>query len=150
MQRSIVKPLGTAKKGPTRFLFLLLLILGLSSGCDAELEPPPDEILGVWSTEASSHAGRTFEISKSMIRFGTGEYSAPATFSVIGVERGESINGEEVFVIHHRESDGSESETRVAYRQGQKPSMMAGTPPSLRFVNRKEIWTQTARAASDG
>lgn len=131
-------------------LVLGTLLLGLTLGCgEAELEPIPDEILGVWLTDAPSYQGRTFEIRKDMIQFGTGEYSAPAIHSVIGVERMESSDGSEIFAIHHRESDGTSSQTKVAYRPGNKPSMTAATQPTLVFVNRKEVWKRMGRANPD-
>lgn len=55
---------------------LLAICLLLWNGCQPGNKSTPDDLIGVWKTTDSRYAGRSFELTKDHIIFGTGENSA--------------------------------------------------------------------------
>lgn len=82
-----------------------LVLVGLS------LVPPnreiPPELLGVWATEAESHADRVFTITDSTVIFQTGETDS-VIYPVVEVIRNDTDSGAEYVIRHDVEGDVAE------------------------------------------
>ena len=93
-----------------------LVLVGLS------LMPPdreiPPELLGVWATEAESHADRVFTITDSTLVFQTGEADS-VIFPVVEVIRKDTDSGAE-YVIKH-DVDGDVADFAFYYMEMPEP-----------------------------
>jgi hypothetical protein len=103
-----------------------LVLVGLS------LAPPnkeiPPELLGVWATEAESHADRVFTITDSTLIFQTGETDS-VIYTVVEVIHNDTDSGAE-YVIRH-DVDGSVAEFAFYY--------MAMPEPLIQFKNQRNM-----------
>ena len=83
-------------------VFAVVLVVGLVL-VGLSLMPPnreiPPELLGVWATEAESHADRVFTITDSTVIFQTGETDS-VIYPVVEVIRNDTDSGAE-YVIKH-------------------------------------------------
>ena len=130
----------TGTQGRDRGGFLRILILcglTLCTACEQESAPTPNEILGVWRTDAPRHVDRTFEIRDDAIVFGTGKFSAPRLHVLLRVESKPDLAGWKVCTLFYREYDGTIAELDLEYQA--QPS------PKLRFPNREEFWVRSER-----
>ena len=93
-----------------------LVLVGLS------LMPPnreiPPELLGVWATEAESHADRVFTITDSTLVFQTGETDS-VIYPVVEVIRNDTDSGAE-YVIKH-DVDGDVADFAFYYMEMPEP-----------------------------
>ena len=138
MEMSITEHTKSAT-APTLIVALLTVLVG----CASEVSPPPEQILGIWSTDSERYAGRTFEIRTDAIVFVTGEFSPPILHSLAQAEALPESNSKSRWRLHYRETDGTISTLDLDYRP---------TPePTLQFANRKEIWKRVInkKGASD-
>jgi hypothetical protein len=78
----------------------------------------PDELVGVWRTEAASHADRGFEIQKTSVRFQIDE-TVWTTHTILEVERDQGDSGVN-YVIHH-DAEGDEALFAFVYFEAPDP-----------------------------
>ena len=86
----------------------------------------PDELVGVWRTDAPSHADRGFEIQKTHVRFQIDD-TVWTTHEIVEVERDDGDSGVS-YVIHH-DAEGEEAHFAFVYFE---------TPePMIQFTNQR-------------
>lgn len=108
------------------------------TGCSAEPEPMPDDLLGTWTTNDAAYEDRSFEIHPDRLVWETGRYVAADRRPLVGVESQVPVDGWAVYRLLYRESDGVVSDIELHYRS--KPE------PTLRFANRRQLWTKRGAA----
>ena len=81
-------------------LTLFLAVLGCES---KQVETVPDDMVGVWETSSKRYADRTFTLTESTIRFGTGDGQA-VTHPILRVERHSGSR----YTIHYENDDEQE------------------------------------------
>jgi hypothetical protein len=113
---------------------LTLLCASVAVGCE---EPPPRDapvpLVGMWATDAPSHADRFLEFGTQTITFGTGDHGS-VTHLIDGVTAspGEGADATH-YEISYLDSEGERSRIGFTYR--------ATRPlPSLVLDHRDEKW----------
>ena len=120
----------------------LLACLLATGGCGQGLEPPDDQLLGVWTTDAARYQGRFFEVRPDAIVFGTGAYSPARLHRLIGVAPAPSKASDgQGFRLRYREDDGALVDVEVFVR--------SGVQAQLRFANREEVWRRANAAGGE-
>ena len=105
-------------------------------GCAEELQPPHDDLLGVWKTDAPRYRGRFFEVRSDALVFGTGEFDPSRLLRLVGVIPSDSkATDGEGWILRYREDDGALIDLEVFVRPGPNAR--------LRFANREEVWRRT-------
>lgn len=132
---------GTASRLCGWCFLPLMFVVAVLASCASEPAPTPDEILGIWVTDAPRHQDRTFEIRDDAVIFGTGKFSAPRLYLLVGFEPRPEITGWQVCTLLYREYDGSIAELDLQYQMRPKPR--------LRFSNRKEFWIRAENHGGD-
>lgn len=119
-------------------IFAAVVLVGLVLVA-LSLVPPnkevPPELLGVWATQAESHADRVFTITDSTLVFQTGETDS-VIFPIVEVIRNDTDSGAE-YVIKH-DVDGSVADFAFYYME---------TPePVIQFKNQRNMdWRKAGR-----
>ena len=123
----------------SRAVSVILLSVSLF-GCGGESKPLSEGILGTWRTNAPGYEDRTFELRRDGLLFGTGRFGAPSFHSIVNSERIETDaeRAAEHWHIEYRETDGAIGEVELIYRES--------PVSSLRFANRKEVWSRALGA----
>ena len=111
---------------------LVLLAVLLVAACDAQPEPPPQELIGVWVTAERRYADRSFEVRRDSILFGRGEHTSGAYHRLLDTQPvGEAANPRRYRLLYE-EFDGATASVEIDYSSQPRPS--------LQFSNRREIW----------
>jgi hypothetical protein len=92
---------------------LLLLCLGLS-GCQAERTASvPEQLHGVWTTEAHGYADTFLEFTSETMVLGTGLYAANS-YLVVNLEEGREEKGSR-YTVFYKDIDGEEYQLSFYY-----------------------------------
>jgi len=117
-----------------------LFCLNMLTGCALEPDPVPQEILGIWRTDAPRHRDRTFEIRDDAVIFGTGKFSAPRLHVLVRVEHRDDVGDWQASMLFYREYDGSIAELELQYQT--QPKLR------LRFLHHAEFWYRSDNQGS--
>lgn len=137
---------STATPVPRRVARLLRVGLGLGLtgllllACPDSASPPDTELLGKWTTAAPAYQGRLLEVREQWIVFWTSAYSS-TSHPLERVERSEDEDGQRLYRLEYRESDGALASLELIYRPGARPE--------LRFAHRSEVWTRVGTKGGD-
>lgn len=85
--------------------FIVLTLLSVLSGCQAELDVP-DQLVGTWKTAAPLYADRFLEIEKEALTFGTGDGSSDS-YVIASVEKVNEDNNT-LYTISYTNEEGQE------------------------------------------
>jgi hypothetical protein len=134
------------RAGKLKFYKLLVaacaLILPIIAACEKPPAPMPDDLIGVWTTDASGYEKRKLEIRSNLVSFDTGRFSSQF-YLLDRVESLPSRDGKTTYRIYLHEEDGEISSMDLAYRDGQ--------PPQIQFVNRRQVWVLSGlKEGNDG
>lgn len=114
-------------------LFLSVVVVGLVGSFMAPRSATiPDELVGVWNTEASRYADRAFQISKAMLVFHTGDGGFTA-HPITRVRTQEEDSGRTLYTVEY-EADDAVYEFSFFYLP---------TTGAIRFRNQQQlVWTK--------
>ena len=103
-------------------------LLGGALAACSEASAPPEELLGVWSTEYPDYADRAFEITDTSVTFFQGE-GRSSKHRLVGVER-EELPGRVMYTLKH-DLEGATVGFEFEYKD----------PGEIRLINQEHmVW----------
>ena len=113
-------------------------VAAVLAGCGDPPQPPPEEIRGVWRSDAPRYRDRYFEVRADAVLFGKGAYMPANHFFLVTTEAIDSpdANGKR-WRLHYREDDGEVADLEILYE--------ARPRERLRFANQSEWWMRGTR-----
>jgi hypothetical protein len=126
-----------------RCILYVCVFTALALACEKPPSEAPIQLVGVWATDAPTHADRFLEFSPRTITFGTGDHGSVTHY----VHRVESTPGEPEGAIHYTfdydDASGERYQLGLVYRPT-KPV------PTLLLDHRDEIWRPRLSKPGEG
>src|SRR5574341_1493240 len=128
----ITRPTSRNAVNPVASAIALALLLALV-GCGPErTKTVPEELIGVWKTQAPDYADRFLELTRDSIRFGTGGDEFYVR-SIVGVEKVLEDGSTLYTVFYIDPADPEKYQYKVAFYYD------PGNQGVIRYKNRKDI-----------
>ena len=119
----------------TKYVSFLIALSALLIGCEqGEVVGMPQELMGIWRTEAARYEDRYLELAPSEVRFGTGGDSF-AQHQVAEVRRLDDIDGV-AYRITYLSNEGAEHYLSLRYNPDDARLSLVHQPHL--------VWTRTA------
>ena len=91
---------------PRKRVGLVLVLLVSCLACDRGIKSPPDDLLGVWTTDAPAFEGRYLKFEKDRVLFGVGHDKLPAIQQILGIDVRQD-GKRTLYTLHSMDADGA-------------------------------------------
>ncbi|MBZ5566961.1 MAG: hypothetical protein LAN64_03830 [Acidobacteriia bacterium] len=89
-----------------RRVALIVVLLVSCLACNRGIKSPPQELLGVWTTDVPAYQGRYLKFEKDYVLFGVGQDASPTIQPILSIDVRQD-GKQTVYTVHSVDADGA-------------------------------------------